>query len=271
MTPFQTKTARIWLLTAPRISHGLAADVIGAIKAHPFGEYQSLSAVDTTIFSDMKPFQSFRAGLRPPSAGFRGSAPFRALSPLLPGSEKRRSHARPSVQTTFATVAQPLDVIARANNVDQIEDRLFLGNECTARDGTLLTSLGVTHICTLNGIRAADPDGFVCYRASIEDSEFQELNDEFWGALKFVEDAIAHGGCVFVHCLRGVSRSAALCLAYLMETRGLPFDAALGFLTSKRANVNINAGFQQQIKAKFGHATPRAKGRQKMLLPGLRL
>jgi hypothetical protein len=271
LTPFQTKAARIWLLTAPTVSQGLAAEVIDAIKIHPFGEYQSISAVDTSIFFDLKPFRSFRAGLRPPSAGFRGSSPFRALSPLLPGSEKRRSHGRPSVQTTFATLAQPVDVVARANDIDQIEDRLFLGNERAARDGALLTSLGVTHVCTLNGMNAGAPAGFVYYRTSIEDSEFQELNDEFWGAVKFVEDAIANGGCVFVHCLRGVSRSAALCLAYLMQTRGLPFDAALGFLTSKRANVNINAGFQQQIKAKFGHVTPRAKGRQKMLLPGLRL
>ena len=83
----------------------------------------------------------------------------------------------------------------------------------------------------------------------IEDSVFQDLTDEFWQALSFVEQAIHNGGNILVHCRRGVSRSASLCVAYLMDDRGMTFDDAVSLMKRQRPSVNINQGFEEQLRA----------------------
>lgn len=48
---------------------------------------------------------------------------------------------------------------------------------------------------------------------------FQSVN-------KWVHDAISSGGSVLIHCFSGVSRSATLAIAYLMEYHKLTVDNA---------------------------------------------
>lgn len=86
------------------------------------------------------------------------------------------------------------------------------------------------------------------FNVRLSDSVFQDLNDDFWGALRFVEQAIHSGGNVLAHCRRGISRSAALCVAYLMDDRGMTFDDAIALLKRQRPSVNINQGFEDQLR-----------------------
>ena len=55
------------------------------------------------------------------------------------------------------------------------------------------------------------------------------------------------GGCVFVHCGRGISRSATVVMAYLMQTRNLDVSAAFSMVASKRPCCYPNIGFQIQL------------------------
>lgn len=87
------------------------------------------------------------------------------------------------------------------------------------------------------------------FNVRLSDSVFQDLNDDFWGALRFVEQAIHSGGNVLAHCRRGISRSAALCVAYLMDDRGMTFDDAIALLKRQRPSVNINQGFEDQLRS----------------------
>lgn len=86
------------------------------------------------------------------------------------------------------------------------------------------------------------------FNVKIEDSVFQDLTDSFWQALKFVENANKTGGNVLVHCRRGISRSAALCVAYLMDDRDMSYDDAVSLLKRQRPSVNINQGFEDQLR-----------------------
>ncbi|KAG8227633.1 hypothetical protein J437_LFUL008710 [Ladona fulva] len=52
-----------------------------------------------------------------------------------------------------------------------------------------------------------------------------------------------------VHCVAGVSRSAALCLAYLMKYERMSLRKAFVHLRSKRPSVRPNTGFFQQLIA----------------------
>lgn len=55
-------------------------------------------------------------------------------------------------------------------------------------------------------------------------------------------------GCVLVHCHAGVSRSATVVIAYLMQEKDLTFDQAFSFASKKRPVIFPNMGFQRQLQ-----------------------
>jgi hypothetical protein len=64
----------------------------------------------------------------------------------------------------------------------------------------------------------------------------------------FIEAGIESGG-VLVHCFGGKSRSAAFVCAYIMSSLNCAFDEAYSTLKSARPIVEINAGFECQLRA----------------------
>lgn len=64
----------------------------------------------------------------------------------------------------------------------------------------------------------------------------------------FVAGARAAGGTVLVHCHGGVSRAAALVLAFLIAHEGMCFDGALASLRAARPIVAPNPGFVTQLR-----------------------
>ena len=54
-------------------------------------------------------------------------------------------------------------------------------------------------------------------------------------------------GAVLVHCVAGVSRSAAICLAYLLKYRCRSLRAAYHLMCSKRPMVRPNLSFWRQL------------------------
>lgn len=67
-------------------------------------------------------------------------------------------------------------------------------------------------------------------------------------AIEFIEEAHAVKGCVLVHCNAGVSRSASVVIAYLMQRRDMCFEEAYNLVKSWRPCIQPNAGFMQKLK-----------------------
>jgi len=65
--------------------------------------------------------------------------------------------------------------------------------------------------------------------------------------VNFTETARRGGGRVLVHCRAGVSRSATICIAYLMVHRGLSLDEAFDFVQARRQIIAPNMNFMQQL------------------------
>jgi hypothetical protein len=57
----------------------------------------------------------------------------------------------------------------------------------------------------------------------------------------------ASGGRVLVHCHAGVSRSATVCMAYVMKTLNYDLRSAYDFVKSKRSCVSPNLHFMGQL------------------------
>ena len=52
---------------------------------------------------------------------------------------------------------------------------------------------------------------------------------------------------MLVHCRGGISRSATICLAYLMYSRALRLDDAFDYVRARRRVISPNANFMMQL------------------------
>lgn len=75
------------------------------------------------------------------------------------------------------------------------------------------------------------------------DNSTQSLLRHFPAAIAFMKDAIKRGGGVLVHCYAGVSRSATVVIAYLMQEYELSFEEAFSKASKARPIIFPNIGF----------------------------
>lgn len=141
--------------------------------------------------------------------------------------------------------------------------RVYLGAREHAANGHMLRAMAVTHVVNatpdLADTLLAEPfssppspsSPLPCkyHRVAVEDQPSAVLLDPHFGEVsEFLEAAVAGGGCVFVHCHQGISRSASLVAAWLMSKRGFPSrDAAIAHLVKRRWLVSPNSGFRAQL------------------------
>ncbi|KAJ0060082.1 hypothetical protein NL108_002891, partial [Boleophthalmus pectinirostris] len=124
-----------------------------------------------------------------------------------------------------------------------------------AQDKVLLQDLGVTHIVNAaHGTQRIDTgpgyygDTGVAYLGvEADDSKDCDISIFFCETAEFIDSALTQNGVVLVHCARGVSRSAALVLSFLMIKRGLSLMEAL-HTVRKHRNILPNAGFLNQLR-----------------------
>ncbi|XP_077202115.1 dual specificity protein phosphatase 13B-like [Paroedura picta] len=143
------------------------------------------------------------------------------------------------------------------SHVDQVWPNLYLGDAWAARSKNVLQELGITHI-----LNAADGPynintGARYYRhlpveycgvQAFDDTSF-DISIFFQDAADFIHKALKTGeGKVFVHCAMGLSRSAALVVAYLMIHENLTVGEALKTVESHRG-ICPNTGFLNQLRA----------------------
>ena len=82
----------------------------------------------------------------------------------------------------------------------------------------------------------------------MEDLPTYELNTEkqVLPCLRFIEEG--HGGTLVV-CTAGMSRSATICIAFMMKNRSCSYDEAYALAKKARFYVNPNAGFIKYLRS----------------------
>ena len=84
--------------------------------------------------------------------------------------------------------------------------------------------------------------------------EFEALDNDGYPILRhcrdtrlFIDRAMRMGGRVLIHCEMGVNRSAALCIAYLMEHQDLTLIQAIREVKISRPVILLNESFRRQL------------------------
>jgi predicted protein tyrosine phosphatase len=132
----------------------------------------------------------------------------------------------------------------------EIAPRVFVGDLYAAESAPLLAQLGVTHV--LSAMRGAPalpaaiaPGAHLS--VPLDDNPFAELAAHLPAATAFIRAALVDPRArVLVHCVQGVSRSAAVAAGWLIAQGWTP-ERALAHVTRVRAGAQPNVGFVQQL------------------------
>ena len=114
-------------------------------------------------------------------------------------------------------------------DIDEIEDKLWLGNSFAAGDIKDLKEKGIKKILTvMNGTphKYNKEDGFNHKMIEIYDTSYENIIKFFGECLNFIKG----DDNILFHCAAGASRSATIVIAYLMWKNKMKFDDALKFV-----------------------------------------
>jgi dual specificity phosphatase 10 len=73
------------------------------------------------------------------------------------------------------------------------------------------------------------------------------LKKHFKDCFDFIDDA-SQNGKVLVHCVAGVSRSASVVIAYLMNHQKMTLSDAFSFVQERRNKIFPNESFRKQLR-----------------------
>lgn len=141
-----------------------------------------------------------------------------------------------------------------------LDDFLYLGSQ----DSITLENVQKYHLTDIISVGIPAPDSDIVYgdeRNSSVRNHFIECLDMPNTLLdvitkqtnEIIERVYAENGRILVHCNAGVSRSASVCIAYLMLHRKMDFTAAFSHVKSKRECIRPNDGFLKQLKQMDRH------------------
>ncbi|KAG9005413.1 hypothetical protein FRB94_010892 [Tulasnella sp. JGI-2019a] len=167
------------------------------------------------------------------------------MEPLMPPN-----HPAPSITPTS-------DVEWRyemRRECQEIAPGLLLGPFQVSKDLEKLKELSVTHILCIRDAKEAFsvkprfPGQFEYLVLDVVDSEEQNLIRLFPQAKEFINNAIAKGGQVLVHCNGGISLSPSFVIMFVMEQYNMSWEDALHLVQNRRYCISPNSGFVTQIK-----------------------
>ncbi|UIZ21221.1 hypothetical protein KXD40_000304 [Peronospora effusa] len=131
----------------------------------------------------------------------------------------------------------------------KLTDFLYIGGAVAAKNKTLLIKKGITHVinCAASVAPAAFPDDFCYFNMKLRDHTSQDIARHFYSIFDFIERARKCGGCIYLHCVKGISRSPTMAIAYMMWYKNIGMREALDFVRQARPIVDPNAGFIFQL------------------------
>ncbi|XP_061523754.1 serine/threonine/tyrosine-interacting protein isoform X2 [Phycodurus eques] len=178
----------------------------------------------------------------------------RALAERLSGMDEETKVQFPSLPSTKEELLDWAYPMRR--EMQEIVPGLFLGPYSAAMKSKLqvLERQGITHVVCVrqdieaNFIKPNFPHTFRYLVLDIADNPVENIIRFFPTTKEFIDGCLATGGKVLVHGNAGISRSAALVIAYIMETFGMKYRDAFNHIQERRFCINPNLGFVHQLQ-----------------------
>ncbi|KAJ3341380.1 hypothetical protein HDU93_005016 [Gonapodya sp. JEL0774] len=187
----------------------------------------------------------------PPLSAFfdRPSVPHHQLGYMQPSSSPIPSPTAPAPNVEYHEWRYEM-----RRDMQEIIPGLFVGPHAASKNLDSLRANGITHIIVVRDdeerhiLRPHFPGQFVYLEIRASDHPLENLIPHFRQSTAFIDAALNAGGRVLVHCNGGISRSPALVVGYLMESKKMDFPTAYMMVQNRRFCVNPNEGFKSQLK-----------------------
>ncbi|XP_028906204.1 dual specificity protein phosphatase 18 [Ornithorhynchus anatinus] len=149
------------------------------------------------------------------------------------------------------TPPSTLPVLLRHPSVfglSRITSSLYLSNGVAANNKALLSSNQITTVINVS-VEVVNTfyDDIQYVQVPVADTPLSRLCDFFDPIADRIHSVEAQQGRTLLHCAAGVSRSAALCIAYLMKYHAMSLLDAHAWTKSCRPIVRPNSGFWEQL------------------------
>ncbi|KAI8065126.1 hypothetical protein BC940DRAFT_335022 [Gongronella butleri] len=117
---------------------------------------------------------------------------------------------------------------------------LYLGNLNHATNPAMLKALGITYVVSVGEDASLDAQQFrLLYLDNLYDDGIDSVKSQYDRTMAFINEAYASGAKCLIHCRVGVSRSAAVTIAYVMQHFHISLVDAYIFVRARRLNVII--------------------------------
>ncbi|XP_054974479.1 dual specificity protein phosphatase 16 [Sorex araneus] len=166
-------------------------------------------------------------------------------------------------------ISQPCLPVANVGPT-RILPNLYLGCQRDVLNQDLMQQNGIGYV--LNASSTCPKPDFIpdshFLRVPVNDSFCEKILPWLDKSVDFIEKAKASNGCVLVHCLAGISRSATIAIAYIMKRMDMSLDEAYRFVKEKRPTISPNFNFlgqlleyEKKIQGQSGTPGPRGKAK----------
>lgn len=168
------------------------------------------------------------------------------------------------VQSTLAFLL-PMSDENQVNGMllSEIVEGLWIGNVWSVAELGKMPSISKWTVVSLlkspKLLSMVDTQLTVLREESIQVSHIQWSLEDRWSAdflcpqlqdvLVAMDEAMTDHGACLVHCAFGISRSSALCAAWLMTRRQMSLATALGCIRQARPEAQPNLGFVAALRA----------------------
>ncbi|XP_055506011.1 dual specificity protein phosphatase 16 [Leucoraja erinacea] len=147
-----------------------------------------------------------------------------------------------------ASISQPCLPVTNTGPT-RILPHLYLGCQRDVLNKELMQQIDVAYV--LNASNTCPKPDFIpethFLRVPVNDSFSEKILPWLNKSVEFIEKAKASNGCVLVHCLAGISRSATIAIAYIMKRMDMSLDEAYRFVKEKRPTISPNFNFLGQL------------------------
>ena len=128
-------------------------------------------------------------------------------------------------------------------NCSRIADLLYLGGKELSGNQGMMQSMNITHIInTCVEAPCHFPTAFKYLECHLKDSADEIIRPRFEEAFAFIDDAANAGSATLVHCSVGMSRSATLVIAYIMQKEKKRLAEAIAEVKEHRPVSAPNVG-----------------------------
>eukprot|EP01084_Bolivina_argentea_P218477 370749_1 len=139
----------------------------------------------------------------------------------------------------------------KADGMQMVLPNIYMGSAKAAKNLELLKSVGVTHILAIgwNLQKHFESEFKYLLLNKIEDRPSYFIMRVMSECFTFMDECIVENKAkLFVHCHKGLSRSATVIIGYEMYLHKKPFNSVLKSIRENRSFIMPNIGFQAQLK-----------------------